>query len=120
MGVTSAASERNESSTVAFPLHQGSPIRVFAGAVSFNDAEVRWPGDAKSIYVRVRVNEESWLEPRENVCLVSAQGKPMAEETCQRVRSRNRQGSRSSLAERLRLPGPDTRDLCIRAHDGTA
>ena len=42
------------SSTVALPVHQGSPVRVIATApISFTDAEVHWSRDAKSIYFRI-------------------------------------------------------------------
>lgn len=42
------------SNTVALPLQQGSSLRVIlATGLSFSDADVRWSGDAKTIYIRV-------------------------------------------------------------------
>jgi hypothetical protein len=53
------------SSTVALPVHQDSPVRVIASAaLSFGDLEVHWSRDAKSIYLRVPVNPESWAAGR--------------------------------------------------------
>ena len=49
------------STLVALPLHKGSPLRVIATVgISFSDTDVRWSGDAKSIYLRLPVNAESW------------------------------------------------------------
>jgi len=53
------------SSTVALPVHQDSAIQVIAGGgLSFNDFEVHWSGDAKSIYLRLPANPESWSAGR--------------------------------------------------------
>ena len=53
------------SSTVALPVHQDSPVRVIAtAALSFGDIEVHWSNDAKSIYLRLPVNPESWAAGR--------------------------------------------------------
>jgi hypothetical protein len=53
------------SSIVAVPLRIHARLRIVARAgISFNDAEVRWSGDAKSMYIRVPVNEESWSAAR--------------------------------------------------------
>jgi Tol biopolymer transport system component len=55
----------NGSRTVALPVHQDSPARVIAApAISFSDLDVQWSGDAKSIYLRVPVNPESWAAGR--------------------------------------------------------
>jgi eukaryotic-like serine/threonine-protein kinase len=55
----------NGSSTVALPVHQDSPIQAIAsGGISFNDPEVHWSRDAKSIYLRVPANPESWTAGR--------------------------------------------------------
>jgi eukaryotic-like serine/threonine-protein kinase len=61
------------SSIAALPLRQHSAIRVIgSGGISFNDTEVRWSGDAKSIYFRVAVNEESWTGGRTYVLPLTA------------------------------------------------
>jgi len=53
------------STTVALPVHQNSPVRVIANAaLSFADLDVEWSRDAKSIYLRVPVNAESWAAGR--------------------------------------------------------
>jgi len=53
------------SSIVALPVHQDSPARVIAASgLSFGDPELHWSGDAKSIYLRVPVNPESWAAGR--------------------------------------------------------
>jgi Tol biopolymer transport system component len=53
------------SSTVALPVHQDSAVRVIAtAALSFGDLEVHWPRNAKSIYLRLPVNPESWAAGR--------------------------------------------------------
>ena len=53
------------SSTVALSVHQDSAVRVIANAeISFSDLEVHWSGDAKSIYLRVPANPESWAAGR--------------------------------------------------------
>jgi len=53
------------STIVALPLYQNAPVRVLAGAgLAFNDAEIRWSGDRKTMYIRVPVNEETWAAAR--------------------------------------------------------
>ena len=53
------------STTVALPVHPNSPVRVIASAaLSFADLDVEWSRDAKSIYLRVPVNAESWAAGR--------------------------------------------------------
>ena len=53
------------SSTVALPLQQGSTQRVIASAgLSFADSDVRWSGDAKTIYIRLPQGSEPWAAAR--------------------------------------------------------
>jgi hypothetical protein len=60
------------SSTVSLPVHQDSAIQVIAGGgLSFNDVEVHWSGDAKSIYLRLPANPESWSAGRTYVLPLS-------------------------------------------------
>ena len=63
----------NGSSTVALSVSHQVPMRVVAvGGLSFNDAEFLWSGDAKSIYIRVAVNEEHWAAARTYALPLSA------------------------------------------------
>ncbi len=53
------------STTVALPVHQNAPAQVIAtAALSFSDLEVHWSRDAKSIYLRLPANPESWAAGR--------------------------------------------------------
>lgn len=53
------------SRTLAVPIRQRSAVRVVtAEGLSFADTEVRWSADARSVYLRIPVNEESWAAAR--------------------------------------------------------